>query len=69
MCSIAIFHDILLLLLLLLLSVVHRSVNQGDTLLIRNIVHANYTWNIEMNAWSKMVGTQTQRYSSLDFYF
>ena len=65
MCSIAIFHDILLL----LLSVVRRSENQGDTLLIRNIAHADYTWNIEMNVWSKMVGTRTQRYSSLESYF
>ena len=33
------------------------------------LVHAEYTWNIEINAWSKIVGTQTQRYSSLESYF
>ena len=37
MCSIAIF----------ILSVVRRSVNQRDTLLTRNIAHADFTWNIE----------------------
>ena len=41
MCSIAIFHDIL--------SVIRRSVNQGDTLLTRNIGHAEYLWEWNIN--------------------
>ena len=64
-----IYYILLLLLLLLLLSVVRRSVNRGDTLLIRNIAHADYTWNVEMNAWSKMVGTRTHQHSSLESIF
>ena len=35
-----------------ILSVVHRSVKQGDTLLTRNIAHADYTWNIGTQTFS-----------------
>jgi len=34
-----------------------RSVNQGDTLLTRNIGHTKYLWgqNIQKNMWSKRI--------------
>ena len=63
-CSIVIFHNI---------SVVCRSVNQGDTFLTQNIVHADCTWNIKMITWSKTVfklyGTRLEsRVLFLSFY-
>ena len=43
----------MIIIIIIILSVVCRSVNQSDTLLTRNIAHADYTWNI--NAWNSAV--------------